>query len=285
MSARYFIENGQTVSESMSFDWDGAMIAFLFFDGAGQPAIVAGMPLVYRSLYQVGDSWKLVQPFETGEWRFNGPAARVRVDLSLVTGFASYRVVIWRTDNPLPTTPDGVYVGLRAETSQSYDEVNKKTGTQWEASARVQLAGNTGVNYTICRTGSKSIDLKQRVFGFDGVGVVGRIYRGPTYTGGTATQVRNMLTSKALVQPQLAIFSNPTVSSRGVEIAAPIYAFGSASAQGKGAVPLAYASNRIFDELNTTYLLVIETLDPQPQYVASRLEFYEGDLDLPIRPQ
>lgn len=65
-----------------------------------------------------------------------------------------------------------------------------------------------------------------------------------------------------------------------VEIAAPIYAFGPSSQQSRGSIPSAYASNRIFDEPNTEYLLVIESLDPQSQYVSSRLELYEGGLDL-----
>jgi hypothetical protein len=125
--------------------------------------------------------------------------------------------------------------------------------------------------------------LKQRIFGFDGLGVVGRIYRNPTYTGGTPAGFWNMLTSKATVQPECQIFTAPAVTVRGTEIATPIYAFGPASQQGRGSVPAAYASNRIFDELNTTYLLVLETLDDQLQYVSSRLELYEGGLDLPLR--
>lgn len=178
--------------------------------------------------------------------------------------------------------PDGLYTGDRAMTAQSYDEMNKKRGVQWESSTRLQLAGSTGVAFTVFRTGSKTVDLKQRVFGFDGVGVVGRIYKNPTYTGGTQAGFWNMLTSKALVQPECSIFTNPTVSNRGTEIAAPIYAFGPASAQGKGSTPIAYASNRIFDEPNTTYLFVIETLDSQAQFVSSRLELYEGGLDWPL---
>lgn len=285
MSARYFIENGETISPVMSFDWDGALVAFMFYDGDGMPVAVTGMPQVWHSLYPTGDIWKPVNPFSTGEWRFNGPAARVRISLSGVTGYTSYKVLVWRTDDAVPLIPDGAYVGLRAAVTQPYDEVNKKTGTQWESSTRVQLAGTTGVNFTIFRTGTKSVDLKQRVFGFDGIGVVGRIYRGPIYTGGTQAGFWNMLTSKALVQPECQLFTAPTVSNRGTEIAAPVYAFGPSSSQGKGSVPIAYASNRIFDEPNTTYLFVIETLDSQPQFISSRLELYEGGLDLPIRPQ
>ena len=42
MSARYFIENGETISPVMSFDWDGALVAFMFYDAAGLPVAVTG---------------------------------------------------------------------------------------------------------------------------------------------------------------------------------------------------------------------------------------------------
>lgn len=62
-------------------------------------------------------------------------------------------------------SPEGLYTGLRAETQQTYDEANKKNGTQWEESRRV-----TGVTlgqklYSIIRTGTMPIDLKSRELG------------------------------------------------------------------------------------------------------------------------
>lgn len=282
MAMRYIINTGETISPTMNWDWDGACVYALFFDGSGQPVAVTGDPIIYRSVYDTGDIWQRVELFSAGEWRFNGPASRVRVDLDGVTGYSSYRVLVWRTDDPLTLIPAGAYGGDRAATMQTYDEVNKKSGAQWEASTRAQLTGTTGVLYTIFKTGSKTVDLKQRVLGFDGLGLVGRIYRNPTYTGGTLGGWYNMRTSSALDQPEVQIFTGPTVTDRGTEIAAPINAFGPASQQSRGSTPSAYASNRIFDEPNTTYLLVIETLDSQAQYVSSRLELYEGDLDLPL---
>lgn len=187
----------------------------------------------------------------------------------------------WKVDLSLDAMFLRVINGLRAIVTQPYDEINKKSGVQWEASTRVQLAATTGVLETVFITGSKPVDLKQRVLGFDGAGVVGRIYKNPTYTGGTAGGWYNMLTSQALVQPEVQLVTGATVTDRGTEIAAPIYAFGPASQQGRGSIPTPYASNRIFDEPNTTYLFVIETLDEQLQFISSRLELFEGDLDVP----
>lgn len=187
----------------------------------------------------------------------------------------------WKDDLALDAMFLRVMHGLRAITTQTYDEVNKKNGSQWESSTRVQLTGTTGVLLTVFRTGSKPVDLKQRVLGFDGLGLVGRIYRNPVYSGGTTGNWWSMRTSMALVQPEAQIITGATVTNRGTEIAAPIYAFGPASQQSKGSTPTPYASNRIFDEPNTDYLLAIETLDSQSQYISSRLEIFEGTLDFP----
>lgn len=121
----------------------------------------------------------------------------------------------WKDDLSLDAMFLRVINGLRTAVTQPYDEINKKTGTQWESSTRVQLSGApTGVLYTILKTGSKPVDLKQRVIGFDGLGAVGRIYRGPTYTGGTPGGFWNMMVSKALVQPEVQLIVNPSVTDR-----------------------------------------------------------------------
>ena len=37
MAARYYIENGDTVSEVMPLDWEGGLATVLFFDALGAP--------------------------------------------------------------------------------------------------------------------------------------------------------------------------------------------------------------------------------------------------------
>lgn len=175
--------------------------------------------------------------------------------------------------------PPGVFTGDRAMTMQFYDEANKKRGLQWEASRLVTLA-DTQV-YSIIRTGSKPVDLKSRSLGYTGVGVVGRIYKAPTYTGGTADPWFNMNPRYLGTEPEVQLLTGFTLTNPGTKCGADIFGIGPSSNQSRGATPHDYGSNRILDEPNTAYLLEIASLDPASQQVTARLEIYEGPLDLP----
>jgi hypothetical protein len=63
------------------------------------------------------------------------------------------------------SSPVGLYEGTRAETQQSYDEANKKNGTQWEASRMVTGVALGQKLYSIIKTGAMPIDLKSRELG------------------------------------------------------------------------------------------------------------------------
>lgn len=287
MSQRYFIENGQTTSPAMGLDWSGALVSFLFFDAGGLPVAVTGLPTVSRSLYDTGDIFQSINPFATNEWRFNGPASRVRISLAGVTGYTTYRVVIWRTDEPLELIPDGAYVGRRAMNFQTYDESNKKLGNQWEASRLISIASNAPANnaYSIILTGANPVDLKSRVLGYSGLGVVGRIYKAPTFTGGDPDPWFNMNPRYVGSQPLAQLLVGFTLTANGTKCGADIFGIGPASQQSRGSTPQSLGSNRILDEPNTAYLLEIASLDPGAQDVMARLEIYEGGLDLPIKAQ
>lgn len=167
--------------------------------------------------------------------------------------------------------------GRRALCAQTYDEANKKQSVQWEASRLVTLAsGETATS--ILLTGSQHVDLKKREFAYRKAGVVARVYKNPTYTGGIEDALYNLNTSGGL--PETKLLTGFTLTDNGVECAAPIYAIGPDTNQTTGASTTAYATNRIL-EPNTSYLLTFESLDAAEQDVAARIEFYEGGLDLP----
>lgn len=169
--------------------------------------------------------------------------------------------------------------GLRALCVQSYDEMNKKRGMQWEASRLITLVGGSTV-YSTITTGAQPVDLKSRVFGYDGLGVVGRIYKSPvTPSTPTADPWFNMNTG-TVGQPLAVLRAGVTVGGVGTKIGADIFAIGPASQQSRGLSPTNFASNRILQPL-TTYLLEITSLDPADQQVSARLEMYEGGLDFP----
>lgn len=172
---------------------------------------------------------------------------------------------------------NGMRQGLQAFTTQQYDEVNKKLGVQWEASRKLTVT-NLNPIYSILKTGSKNVDLKQRVFAYTGTGLTARIFVNPIYTGGTADPIYNMRPSYAASGPESQLLVGFTLTDVGTECGAPIFAIGSASNQGKGSGEQQYATNRIL-EPNTSYLLVIEPLEQQD--IMARVEFYEGPLDYP----
>lgn len=173
--------------------------------------------------------------------------------------------------------------GLRAFTTQTYDECNKKLGNQWEASRLITIASNAPANnvYSIILTGSKPVDLKSRVLGYSGLGVVGRIYKAPIYTGGTPDPWFNMNPCYLGTEPLAKLLVGFTLTNNGIKCGADIFGIGPDSQQARGATPQSFGSNRILDEPNTAYLLEIESLDPGSQSVMARLEMYEGGLDLP----
>lgn len=180
--------------------------------------------------------------------------------------------------------PAQVFEGMRAINVQYYDESNKKLGNQWEASRLITIASSSPANnaYSILLTGSKPVDLKARSFGYTGLGVVGRIYEAPAYTGGDTDPWFNMNTDYIADQPEAQLLVGFTLTDNGTQCGADIHAIGPTSQQSRGSVVHEYARNRILPKPNTAYLLEIASLDPASQQVAARLEMYEGPLDLPL---
>lgn len=183
-----------------------------------------------------------------------------------------------------PTTLEqNIALGLRANAVQSYDEMNKKRGLQWEASREI-AATLGGKYYSVLRAGANfPIDLKSRVLSATGAGLIARVYRitASDYTGGTPEPIYNMrpgmnttlqgqlLTGITLVTPVTSL------TKRGADLFLRVNSQG---AQG-GFTPANFGSNRII-EINDRVLLEIESLGDQT--ISSRIEFYEGGLDFPL---
>jgi hypothetical protein len=180
--------------------------------------------------------------------------------------------------------PAQVFEGMRAINVQFYDESNKKLGAEWEASRLITIASSAPANkaYSILLTGSKPIDLKARSFAYTGLGVIGRIYEAPTYTGGTEDPWFNLNTQYIGVQPEAKLLVGFTLTANGIKCGADIIAVGPTSSLSRGARSAEYGSNRILPKPNTAYLLEIASLNQTSQQVAARLEIYEGPLDLPL---
>ena len=166
------------------------------------------------------------------------------------------------------------FIGRNAKCTQTYDEYNKKAGVQWEASRIIEDATLNGIYYSIIKTGSKTVDLKSREFGYTGDGLHADIYINPTYTGGTPDPVYNMRYGRG--NPEMQLLTGITVTDVGEKCGATIHAINNVQNQGKGSPMRSFATNRIL-EANTDYLLSFKSLSVQD--IAARLEFYEGGLD------
>lgn len=188
-------------------------------------------------------------------------------------------------------TPKGLYIGTNATTIQGYTEANNKNGTGWEASREVQLGLNQKA-YSVIKVGDVyTIDLKARVLGATGIGVIGRIYEiqesDVSFIGqpdkwynmrfDITTQPDVLLYAGSAINfitpvNQLAILEN----KRGADIIVRT----NTQNQAKGVITQPFSTNRILYQSKLA-LLELESLDAG-QFISARLEIYEGFLDLPV---
>lgn len=177
--------------------------------------------------------------------------------------------------------PSDAYRGLRALTTQSYNECNIKLGTQHEASSIFLLVPGSGVLNTLFITGDKPVSLKAREISYSGTGLYAEIFESPTYTGGTGPLGYYNSSAANPVQGEAEIYGEPSVTNEGSLKFAPIYYIGNMSNQGSGSSKVSIGGERILKS-NTTYLFRITSLDTGVQNIASFLTWYEGVLDFPL---
>lgn len=289
MSQRYFIENGQTVSPVMNLDSCSAIVSFLFYDAGGLPVAVTGTPSVSRSLYETGNIFQTVNPFSTNEWRFNGPAARVKIDLTGVTGFTTYRVLIWRLNEPIQMIPDGAFSGLRAIIAQGYAEANVKNGLQYNLRATWPLTDTIAAGTTRkiwFKTNAKPVIVKLREVQFIAEELVLRLFRGPTtVTLGTDLTIHGY-NAVSQVATTVQAKKNVTTVSDGTEFDAadPEVFFGASNAPQRGVSTALQGRERILPA-NTEFIVSITNSGTGVARVQYFLDWYEGGTDLPIRVQ
>lgn len=283
MSMRYFINNGETVSPVMSWDWSSCRVEFQFFDGSGDPVEVTGLPIVYTNIYDTGDvDWREVQAFSNGVWAFNGISSRIKIDMANVSGHSTYRAVIWRNDDPVTLIPDGAFTGLRAMCVQNYTEANVKNGVQYEVSVNVPSLGIGAHQDTIFITGDRPVLIKNRIVQFNGLSLLTRVFRSPTYTGGSVVPYYN-LDDISPVSGAVQIIAGATVTGTGTEFGAPTYSIGSTDV-GNSSLST-FSTQGIERRLrpNTVYLQRITNDSAAAQRVTGYLTWYDGGSDLPLR--
>jgi hypothetical protein len=262
----------------MSLDWDGAVARVRYFDGEGAQVYPPGRALLLSSIYETGDDWQQIYAFDYDEWRFNGPASRVRLDLSGVTGYTTYDLTIWRGDNPIALIPGGAFTGEAALVTQSNIEVNAKRGMMYEASRRVTGLTSGAVLDSVIVTGDYPLILKSRLLNYTGDGITPEIFEAPTYTGGTPDPYYNLSRINP-VASDVVVLSAPTVTATGVKAFADDFLISGGTGNTRGGSLRALTAERIFKP-NTAYLLRQTMLSAQD--IAAYISWYSGPLDAPL---
>ncbi len=237
----------------------------------------------------VGDSTWLPIPeatsvklLNTSTSNFYARAGAYRFTIAGVSGGSGLVVNITNLKEwPGDGIPTGSFTGNRAITAQSYTEANVKNGVQYEVSAlnsAVAAAGNVDVIFI---TGSKPVIVKARQLTFNGLAAVARVYRAPTYTGGTPISTYN-LNDRNPVASTVTVLTGATVTAVGTEFGAPTYMLGTTAGVGQAVTTtFSVAGQERILRPNTTYMLRLTNTSANPQDFTSYLSWYEGGTDLP----
>ena len=177
--------------------------------------------------------------------------------------------------------------GVSAFIVQFYNEVNKKRGLEWEASRSVDFVNIGDKVYSIIKVGSEYVDLKSRILGATGGGVIGRAYKisDSDVILGTPDKWYNYNSSIA-GQPLTGLYAGDQITfvtpviNLAVEANkthADIFALTNIQNQGKGFTPTSFGGNHILNP-NDVILLEIESFDAS-QTATAKVDIYEGELD------
>lgn len=261
----------------MSADWSSLQVNIVAANISGQiVSLPKGAVKSYISPDTSGENW-----IQVDGTVYSGVARRFKIVKAGVPGtVTTINIGVWRSDDLEASIPAGVFTGARAVTSQSFRDANTKLGNLFNASRRVVgLAAEANAD-SIFLTGANPVILYARNIGYTGNGVSASIYRQPTYTGGTASDINNPND----INPSttgVALLTAPTVTNIGTLTTAIAYSEGNTSNQGKGN-PGASLGEEIIMLPNTAYLLRVTSLDTQAQNFSAYLSWYEGQPDLPI---
>jgi len=280
MAMIYEIPRGSLESGPMSLDYDSGLATIQYYNAGGVEITPTGIATISVSPTLTGENFKSVNPSALGQWSFEGPACRLRVSLA-GTNAITAAVKVWRGDDARSGIPDGAFSGLRALTFQNYVEANVKNGVQYEVSSDTLALANGASIDTIFITGANPIVIKNRLVKFNGTHLTTRVYRTPTYTGGSIVPYFN-LNDRNSIAGTVVIRAGATVTAVGTEFGAPTFDIGSA---GNGNSSLSTYSTLGIERLlapNTTYLQRITNDSGATQEVSSYLTWYEGQTDLPL---
>lgn len=281
MATIYRINAGATDSQVMDMGASSMVVLVSYFNGGSQVQPTTE-GVISISPDASGETFTALPAYGKGEWRAQGPVCRVRLTLTGVAGVTSATAFIWRGVDGLDLNPPGVFSGFRAQTVQSYNEANVKNGNQFELSSNTAaLAAGASID-VIFTTGASPVIIKGRIVKFDGLSLATRVYRAPTFTGGSIVPYFN-LNDRNPATGLSTVRSGATVTATGTEFGAATFDIGSAGNGNSSLSTYSVSGNERLLAANTVYLQRITNDSAATQRVASYLTWYEGGTDLPLR--
>lgn len=177
--------------------------------------------------------------------------------------------------------------GVNAFIIQFYNEVNKKRGLEWEASRSIPFTAVGDKVYSVISVGAEYVDLKSRILGATGGGVIGRAYRISAIDVELGTPDKWYNYNSAITgQPLTGLYAGGEITflTPVIDLAveanklhADIFAITNVQNQGKGFTPTTFGGNHILNP-DDVVLLEIESFDAT-QTATAKIDIYEGGLD------
>jgi hypothetical protein len=213
--------------------------------------------------------------------RVDGVVGSLRVTFTGLTGGAA--PILWVDTNP---TPQGLFNGLAAVTTQPYTEANVKNGVQFNVRAVWPLGdviAPAGIKKIWFKTGAKQVIVKLREVQYVAEELKLELFKTPTgVTLGTDLTVHNYngvspVATTVLAKKNVTTTTNGTAFDNGD----PEYFFGSANAPQRAAASIPQGRERILPA-NSEFLIVITNTGTGDARVQYFLDWYEGDSDIPL---
>lgn len=213
------------------------------------------------------------------------PAYHLRVTPEDVVGADYARLTVWQ-DEAMAADPvePGVYEGTRALVTQDFASANIKLGKQFFVRTAYPLADpipGLATRKIHLVVGDSPVLVFLRIFDYVGEELELNLFAAPQgVTGGTAVTVSNWNT----VDPQpsvVTVTKDVSTTDDGIPVIEPEYFFGGDTVSARSNSSIPEHRQRVIPA-NSEFLLTITNNNGQDARCQYFLDWYEGELDLPL---
>lgn len=254
----------------------GRPLVMICMAGSVEFAISATEPTAQRAMVLgVGDDPVVIPGDNSGLWAWSkgGDGVLWVQDFSGPVGGMS----------GVPFFDPRVVDGNKAITSQSFTELNSKTGRQYEASFYDDALAASGVADIAFEVGDDPVLMKDVAIQFTSLVISLQVFKGPTFTGGNAITIYNMYEGGA-VSPTSTVTGNVSTSDAGTPISPTEYSLG-ATAQGNRLISSGAGGvgvERVLSAGETYLFRITNEDDTNASMIAGLATWYQGPISVNI---